>query len=742
MKLIRVVNFIFILFILLSGRFAYSEQKNESLLEEIVVKGEKLVVPAKEASETVYTGNEITKKGMELSGEKGKTNIFEAISILPGIVFESSDTNNLATEQVNIRIRGVRAQPATGITVEGIPTTGGPLRYYIYDLENFETISVYKGAIPSDFGTGVGNRGGAIELKPLWADEKFGFKISQSAGSFEYRRTFFRLDSGKINPLDTRFSVSYSFTGQDKWKGPEEIGPRNNFNLTITQPLGQNIEIKLWANYNEIKHFKYRSLNYSEIKYLNRHYRADFNEEIKGIPALDYLYYKFNREKHKDRDLFGLITIKPSEKIKIFLKPYISENKALLFDGRQNGTVQKTTRNIERKGIVSEIEAEFDGIKAKAGYLFEKEDLKKIYTENYRINSDGSLTYLGYGIFSAAGTYTINSPYIKISGTYGKLNWQAGIKYFHDRESAIKGYLTQIVGGNPLLVRASDLDRAEKTYDIWLPNAGLSYLFGENLEAYISYGKTFRRPYNYMALINLYTNLRARFQFAGLKMEDLFNGLDIESSDNLDIGLRFRKDFVEFNPVFFLSKHKNLLTTVTDPRVTTPAGIPVNYPQNVGEAKGYGIELGTNFFVSEWLTFYVNPVYNHLVYNSDIIYQGKTLSTKGKQVLDVPKWTVISGLIVKYKDFEVIPQMRYIGKRYGDCQHKEVVPSYAVFDLKLNYVKERLGMLKALKLSFELDNIFDKKHVSVINAMDDSITGTTYYTGAPFTAKASISFVF
>ena len=285
--MIRVVNFIFILFILLSGRFAYSEQKNESLLEEIVVKGEKLVVPAKEASETVYTGNEITKKGMELSGEKGKTNIFEAISILPGIVFESSDTNNLATEQVNIRIRGVRAQPATGITVEGIPTTGGPLRYYIYDLENFETISVYKGAIPSDFGTGVGNRGGAIELKPLWADEKFGFKISQSAGSFEYRRTFFRLDSGKINPLDTRFSVSYSFTGQDKWKGPGEIGPRNNFNLTITQPLGQNIEIKLWANYNEIKHFKYRSLNYSEIKYLNRHYRADFNEEIKGIPALD-----------------------------------------------------------------------------------------------------------------------------------------------------------------------------------------------------------------------------------------------------------------------------------------------------------------------------------------------------------------------------------------------------------------------------------------------------------------------
>lgn len=228
----------------------------------------------------------------------------------------------------------------------------------------------------------------------------------------------------------------------------------------------------------------------------------------------------------------------------------------MLFDGRQNGTVQKTTRDIERKGIVSEIEVEFAGIKAKAGYLFEKEDLTKIYTENYRINSNGSLSYLGYGIFSSAGTYTINSPYIKISGTHGNLNWQAGIKYFHDRESAVKGYLTQIVSGNPLLVRAPDLDRTEKTYEVWIPNAGLSYLFSENLEAYISYGKTFRRPYNYMALINLYTNLRARFQSAGLKLEDLFNGLDIESSDNLDVGLRFRKDFVEFNPVFFFQNIK------------------------------------------------------------------------------------------------------------------------------------------------------------------------------------------
>ena len=94
-------------------------------------------------------------------------------------------------------------------------------------------------------------------------------------------------------------------------------------------------------------------------------------------------------------------------------------------------------------------------------------------------------------------------------------------------------------------------------------------------------------------------------------MNDLFEGYNIERSDNVDIGMRFRKDFIEVNPTIFLSKHKNLLTTITDTRVTdTSTGKPVNYQQNIGKAKGYGFELGTNVFISDWLTFYVNTIYN------------------------------------------------------------------------------------------------------------------------------------
>jgi iron complex outermembrane receptor protein len=181
--------------------------------------------------------------------------------------------------------------------------------------------------------------------------------------------------------------------------------------------------------------------------------------------------------------------------------------------------------------------------------------------------------------------------------------------------------------------------------------------------------------------------------------------------------------------------------TVTDSRILD-SGKPINYQQNIGKASGYGFELGTNVFFSDWLTFYINPVYNHLTYDGNITYSGTTLSTDGRQIVDVPRWTVSTGLIFKYKNFEVIPQMKYLGKRYGDCEHKEEISSYALFGLKFSYVKEKAWFSKTFVVSLELDNVFNKKYVSVINAMDDAVTGTTYGVGPPFTVRGLVSFKF
>ncbi|MGQ9648081.1 MAG: TonB-dependent receptor plug domain-containing protein [Thermodesulfobacteriota bacterium] len=158
------------------------EKKEETKIEEIVVTGEKIMMPTKEAAETVYTGVEVTKEGLKLGGEKGAHNAWEAISILPGVMFESPDPANLASTQTGVRIRGVSGSLGS-MSIEGIPIYGGnPIgpRAYVLDLENFESIAVYKGAVPADLGPGSGTRGGTLQLRPLWASDKFGVTLKQS----------------------------------------------------------------------------------------------------------------------------------------------------------------------------------------------------------------------------------------------------------------------------------------------------------------------------------------------------------------------------------------------------------------------------------------------------------------------------------------------------------------------------------------------------------------------------------
>jgi iron complex outermembrane recepter protein len=247
---------------------AVRAEEETTKLEEIVVTGERLVTPTKQTNETVYTGEEVTRKGIEIQGSKAEVSVYEAINILPGVNVEAPDPFGLSAEQKSVRFRGVRSVLGA-MTVEGVPNWGGnPIgpRDYLYDTENLQGIAVYKGATPADLGTGVGARGGAVELRPLWPKDDFGVSLSQGFGSFDYSRSFLRVDSGKLPCVDTRLSLSSSYTEADKWKGPGDLGPRKNLNFMMAQPITEKDEIKVWFNFNDIEQDLFRPLTYAEVR--------------------------------------------------------------------------------------------------------------------------------------------------------------------------------------------------------------------------------------------------------------------------------------------------------------------------------------------------------------------------------------------------------------------------------------------------------------------------------------------
>ncbi|MDK9718345.1 MAG: TonB-dependent receptor [Trichlorobacter sp.] len=713
-------------------------------LSEIVVTEDRLITPTRQIDETVSTGSEISSKGMELQGPKAETSAYEAINLLPGLNMESADGKGLGVEQTTQRSRGVRGMLGA-LTVEGVPNYGGnPIgpRDYLYDLGNINTIAVYKGAVPADIGTGVGSRGGAIELRPDWPHEKFGAQLNQSAGTDNYYRTFLRLDSGKLPTVDTRLSGSYSYTQADKWRGPGELGPRHNFNLSLAQPITNKADIKLWYNYNSIKQDLYRALSFTETQNLDANYYKDYNAVLTGTAANDISYYKYNHGYFINRDFLSLITVTPTDQLRFTLKPYYSVEDTKVWQGNlTNNMVQKRTREIERTGLITEGSYGTKSLKGILGYHYEASTMD-IYMQNYAPTTAG-LSYRGYAAFATAGTSAINSPYLKLTGSAGKVDWQVGLKYFNYAEPSSDGYRTQTPLAAPYpLVRDSWLDRSARTYDILLPTAGISCTINDSLQAYTSYGRNFIRPYSYLPLVSTYVNGAniARFKAANITLNSLFDGYKMEESDNFDLGLRYKSEKFEIAPTLFFGLHKNLLTTISDTRVT---GIPISYQQNIGKATGYGLDLEMNAFVTDYLTIILNPTWTSLTYDDDMIYQGTRYASKGKQVVDTPEWMLKSGIILKLGDFEISPKVRVIGERYGDVAHQEKIDPYAVADLSINYTKKKVLSMAQLKVSLELTNLTDEHYVAVINSSDDTRAGSTsYYQGAPFSAIGSVAVTF
>lgn len=718
-----------------SGDSAHADDSGVAVLPDVVVAAEKLVTPTRQPSETVYTGTEITAKGLEIQGAKATTSVYGALDMLPGVNVESVDGNGLGAEMSTVRIRGVKSSLGA-LTVAGVPNYGGnPIgpRDYLYDMENMAAVSLYKGATPGDIGTGVGSRAGALELRPDWPHGEMGLRLKQSIGANGYTRSFFRIDSSILPVTGTRLSGSFSYSEADKWRGPGELGPRQNLNLSVSQPLGAKAEMKLWYNHNDLDQHLYRPLTASDIRDLRVNYDKDYNRFRTGVAGQDIYYYDYNRGTYQNDDLLAVLTMQARDNLGFTIKPYYNDEDTVITQGTTSGggMVRKRNRDIERAGVFGEARFEAAGIKATIGHHYEASDMN-IFSQNYAITPSG-LEYRGYGVMATSGTTYINSPYLKVAGSRGPVDWQAGLKYFHFEDSASKGYITGPAPGYAP-VRAADLDRQATTYDIWLPTLAAAYRIDEALEARVGYGRSFIRPYSYMPLINLYNMNRAAFLAQGMNLQQLFDGYDIEESDTVDLGMRYTGAWFEFAPTFFYAKHKNLLTTIYDPRVN------LNYRQNIGRATSYGVELEMNAFLGDAVTLFVNPTYISLTYDDDLVFAGSRLDAKGNQVVDTPEWSVKSGLVYRHGNFEIVPMVRYLASRYADVENKGKVNSAAVMDLAMSYTLADVLKAETVRISMEMTNILDKKYVSVINASDDSRDGVaTFYPGAPFAAMVSVS---
>ncbi|MEA3359030.1 MAG: TonB-dependent receptor [Thermodesulfobacteriota bacterium] len=724
---------------------AGDEKSDVYILKDITVTGE-LIRPTKQTGDSLYTGTSVTKKGIELLGMPAKTSVYNALDILPGLNVESKDPYGLSGK--DIRIRGAKGY-YNGMTVEGIPNYGiMPIgaREDIYDMENMESVSLYKGASPADLGTGSGNRGGSIELQLRRPEDKAGVELSQSFGSKDFTRTFLRIDSGEL-PTKTKLFGSYSFTEADKWTGKGDLGPRDHVILGLNQQFSDAVDVDLFYNFNEIERHFFKSLNYDQADDIEDYFYHHYNNELTSDPKEDVNYYDYNRGKFINRDFMSIININIPEKFNLSLKPYYSSEDADFREGKEGFPVVGYTqpkkpgvlnkiRDLKRYGIIPEINFHISDFEITAGYWFESHDLEK-YVKRYVTTSDG-LEYNGYMYYAKNdGHGQIHSPYAKVSYELNQFKFQAGLKYFYYEEPASTGYITDATTLE--LKEDPDISLEKTDYNEILPTFGIGYVFTENIKMYFNYGKNYMRPYAYVPITNLYAMKKKAFKNANMTLQDIFDGWEMETSDNIDLGFRYSRKYFSIAPVFFYSKHNDLLVSIDDPRIINPKNNkPVTYYQNVGDATAYGFELELNLYPSKNVIVYFNPSYTDMSFGDDFKRGDNILKIEGNQIPDTPEWIVKSGLIYTINKFEISPTVKWIDSRYGDALNKEKIDDYAVVDLNLRYTMDDFWELREAKIGLELSNLFDKKYVGAIVA-NDTGTGAEYYTGSPFTAILTVS---
>ncbi|MBN1652935.1 MAG: TonB-dependent receptor [Deltaproteobacteria bacterium] len=565
-------------------------------LGEITVYGKAITGPTKETDDTVYTGTEVTREGIEIAGSKGAISVYNAADVVPGLSVERTDPYGLETEQANLRVRGVRGSMGS-ITVEGVPNWGGnPIgpRDYLYDTENLETIAVYKGAVPVDLGTGTGGRGGLIELRPSWPARQPGGTIGMGLGLYDYFRGYYRLDSGVLPFTGTSALLSYSYTNADKWKGPGTLGPRNNANLMLRQPAWGKDEVKAWLNFNDFEQNLYRYLSYEQTRDLDANYEKDYYARLTGRRDQDIYYYGNNRAALTNVDALAIAPVTIDRTYQLSFKPYISVEDSNIWEGSeaQGGAVSRRLRDFFRLGLISEVHAGFTpgdfSLQVVLGYLVEGSDLS-VNTKNY---DPSTADYLGWGNYGESEDIGMqHSPYLKFAANVFDLSVQAGLKYFYYTDPSSTGFRYNRQAER--LDRDPGMDRESRSYDGVFPSFGAGYQFLPELNLYGSHGRNFVRPYSYQPLLKLYNQLPDRFEEADVTLNDMFEGYTMETSDNFDLGARLTTEWFALAPTLFFSLHRNLLTSVYDPRVE------LDYSQNVGKATGYGFELEANLFLGE-----------------------------------------------------------------------------------------------------------------------------------------------
>lgn len=721
---------------LLAG-FAQAEEAVPTL-GAVTVRGEAL-------QETTSVGSHavVTREKIQTFNNFGMTNAYQAISLEPGVDVRYDDPTG-TTARYKIRGRSSRGQ---ALILEGLPFKGigiGQPIQDLVDMENIETITVEKGAVPANGRFGFGN---LIDMRFMRPAGVFSATAKQVVGSHDFTKSFVRLDSGEFGGGIKAF-FSGSVTDTDKFKGSGKGLDRDNFAFGLTGGSPSGVEWEVFGIHNDQKRDYYKGLSYVQSTDPDSNWSLDYNAVKTGNAANDVNYYGNNREDYRTSTILGKLKFPFGQDASLSFRPYFTKDKGKAWSGSsrtmvnfvpQNNVVVESLLDRDTFGAVLEYEKKWQDSRFTVGYWYgEHEPPGPPVSRKAR---DTDLNFIGWvNLYGVGDRYSYRAPYVSFSTAFDRTAVDAGLKHLSVSSARFISYNTAGIGDvgyEQAKSQASGVDFTlpSNTHRLWLPSIGVTHYLNETSLLKASYGRNFDWPEFGWAsnAISLFKQLGNDEQ----KLQHLWaTRIRPQESDDFDLDYRYASHRFAFTSSLYYKRLKHVSTSMYDPAVN------LTYSQNSGEARSYGVEFGSSYKASDNLTLNMALSYNDSAFTSDVqTGVSTTVSAKGKQLPDRPRVYGNVSAVYDLNGYRITPVVRYLGKRYADALNRYSVGATWLADLS---IAKDVAMGDGHRLQFSLSamNLFDKKYISTISTSDVNTNqgAPTYMVGATRSLFAAIRY--
>ncbi len=691
-----------------------------------------------------WAHSQVSREGIAVLGGPAQTNPYRLLDLMPSVDAESADTYGMSVRgRRNLSLRGKGDFHLTR-NIEGIPLYGIVGNNDLFDLENVDSFELYRGAMPASAGLGVSNTTGAMNMGLRRPEDKLGAEIRQSFGSDNFRRSFLRADSGRFGPADTSFYVSTSDTEADKWKGEGQApGARRNITFGFAQPFAHGARFELFAVKNHLEGHDYRAMSYAQMqnKYNWRHF--DYDETISTVAAQRSNWYDYNRANFDDVAVIANLILPVGNSGKFTFRPYWWDNDGYyLFT--QGSNVRRWDVEHQQKGFVAQYDHKLSSaLDLTLGYWWMNMESPPppVFQKEFTTTADGGLVFSKWALLSRHGDHQFRSPFAQMTGRIGTTTLSGGLRLHQQTQPSFSYFVASglpDVSYNAVWNYAPPIDPwqqvADKTFREWLPNLSLRHELRADLALTAAYGRRLGRA-DWGPVASTYNSNRAAFVAKGVSLQQVFNNLKPEISNNFDLGLRYEGERLSLAPNLYYAKSRDKEVSVYDPLVN------VTYYQSVAKAIAKGAELEGSYRFGGGLSAIFALSYNRFAFDGDIQAKaGAVTGTDGKQVPNAARVLAKLGLDWRSGNWYASPITRYVGKRYGDVLNQQKVDGYFLADLHLGYEWKKVAMLQEFGVGLSVLNLFDKNYIGQISASEFNLNaGATYYAGAPRTAVMTVS---